>query len=300
MSLDAHEPDRSPHLTDPRATADAAEAWADDLAFVPADEPGEGQRWSTWHDVPALSHGPEPRPAWVVTAHAAWDTDLGPLKSGKEADCRLLERAVPGAETGDVGRHSLLVAKTYRDAEHRMFHRRATYVEGRRTRNSRDARALAKGTRHGQAVAAGQWANAEWEALGRLWRLGVPVPYPVQLDGLEILMEHVHVDGALAPRLANTQPGPRLLRAVWEQLTDALRLMTSAGLVHGDLSPFNLLLAGDRLVVIDVPQMVDLVANPQGLDLLHRDCVNVASWFVRRGLDVDAESLFAELVAVAY
>ncbi|SEQ13935.1 serine protein kinase RIO [Microlunatus flavus] len=270
------------------------------LSFTAVDEPGPGQRWSTWHDVVALSRGPEPRPGWVVTTHAAWDTDLGPLKSGKEADCRLLERAVPGSLPGDTGSHSLLVAKTYRDAEHRLFHRKATYVEGRRTRNSRDARAAAKGTRHGQAVAAGQWAGAEWEALYRLWQLGVPVPYPVQVDGLEILMEYVHVDGDVAPRLASTRPEPDLLRSVWEQLIEAMGRMAAAGLVHGDLSPYNLLLAGDRLVVIDVPQMVDLVANPLGFDLLHRDCVNAATWFVRRGLPVDADALFAELVATAY
>lgn len=270
------------------------------LSFVAVDEPGPGQRWTTWYDVTALARGPEPRPDWVVTTHAAWDTDLGALKSGKEADCRLLERAVPGSAPGEVGAHSLLVAKTYRDAEHRLFHRNATYVEGRRTRNSRDARAAAKGTRHGQAVAAGQWAWAEWEALNRLWQLGVPVPYPVQVDGLEILMEYVHDDGAVAPRLANTRPAPDLLGSVWEQLVDALRLMADAGLVHGDLSPYNLLLAGERLVVIDLPQLVDLVANPQGFDLLHRDCVNVATWFVRRGLAVDAEELFADLVAQAY
>jgi RIO kinase 1 len=270
------------------------------LSFLAVDEPGPGQRWTTWYDVTALSRGPEPRPGWVVTTHAAWDTDLGALKSGKEADCRLLERAVPGSGPGDTGAYSLLVAKTYRDAEHRLFHRKATYVEGRRTRNSRDARAAAKGTRHGQAVAAGQWALAEWEALNRLWQLGVPVPYPVQVDGLEILMEYVQAEGAVAPRLASTRPEPDLLRAVWDQLVDAMRLMAGAGLVHGDLSPYNLLLAGERLVVIDLPQLVDLVANPQGFDLLHRDCVNVTSWFVRRGLDVDAEELFAELVAAAY
>ena len=285
MSLDANPSDHS-HLTH-------------DVAFVPVDEPGPGQRWSTWHDVQALCHGPEPRPAWVVTAHAAWDTDLGPLKSGKEADCRLVERAVPGSTPADVGEHSLLVAKTYRDADHRTFRRNATYVEGRRVRNSRDTRAMAKSTRHGQAVAAGQWAGSEWDALCRLWQLGVPVPYPVQVEGLEILMEYVSVGGEAAPRLANTRPDADQLASVWDQLVEALRRMAAAGLVHGDLSPYNLLLAQGRLVIIDLPQMVDLVANPSGFDFLHRDCVNVATWFARRGLAVDAEELFADLVATA-
>ena len=230
--FDADPSDPDPFDADP---FDPDQFDPDHLSFQALDDPGPGQRWSTWLEVTGLSRGPEPRPDWVVTTRAAWDTDLGALKSGKEADCRLLERAVPGSSPGDLGQHSLLVAKTYRDAEHRLFHRKATYVEGRRTRNTRDARAAAKGSRHGQAVSAAQWAGAEWEALGRLWRLGVPVPYPVQVDGLEILMEYVHVDGSAAPRLASTRPEPDLLRAVWDQLVAAMRLMAGAGLVHGDL-----------------------------------------------------------------
>ncbi|SDE28051.1 serine protein kinase RIO [Auraticoccus monumenti] len=271
----------------------------DDLTFTSTTEPGPGQRWSTWSSVQAGRRGPEPRPPWVVTADAALDTDLGAVKSGKEADCFLLERAVPG----DPTRSALMIGKRYRDAENRLFHRNATYTEGRRTRNSRDARATARGTAYGREVSAGQWAAAEWAGLVRLWQLGVPVPYPVQLDGTELLMELVaDDDGQVAPRLAATRPAPALLASLWEQLEQAMTTMTRAGLVHGDLSPYNLLLAGERLVVIDVPQLVDLVANPQGAELLHRDCRNVTSWFARRGHgDADAaEELFARLLAVAW
>ena len=93
-----------------------------------------------------------------------------------------------------------------------------------------------------------------------------------------------------------------MLASAWDQLVDAMATMTQAGLVHGDLSPYNMLLAGDRLVIIDVPQLVDLIANPQGFDLLHRDCRNVASWFVRRGLGTPetADELFAQLMATAF
>lgn len=275
----------------------SAESWSfDDLTFVPTGEPGDGQRWSTWNAVQALCHGPEPRPDWIVTADAAIDTDLGALKSGKEADCFLIERAVPG----DDAQASLLVVKRYREAERRLFHRNAGYVEGRKTRNSRDARAMAKQTKHGRSISAMEWAGAEWDALCRLWRLGVPVPYPVQIDGVEILMEFIEVDGEVAPRLAACRPDPDLLADLWRQLTESMAVMAADGLVHGDLSPYNILLAGDRLVIIDLPQMVDLIANPQGFEFLHRDCTNVTNWFVRRGLEVDAEKLFAELVAAAY
>ena len=193
-----------------------------------------------------------------------------------------------------------MAAKRYRGEEHRSFHRSSTYTEGRRTRRSRDARALAKKTTHGRAVAAGQWATAEWDALVRFWLAGVPVPYPVQIDGTEILMELVTVDGEPAPRLARTRPDRELLVSYFDQLRSAITALASLGVAHGDLSPYNVLAAGERLVVIDLPQAVDLVANPAGLDFAMRDCHNVCSWFVARGLDVDEHDLFAELVAAAF
>lgn len=269
------------------------------VEFRALEDPGPDQRWSTWHDVEPLCRGPEPRPDWVVTSQAALDTELGVLKTGKEADVHLVERAVPDAPHQAV----LLAAKRYRDERHRAFHRSSTYVEGRRTRRSRDARALAKKTGHGRAVAAGQWAWAEWEALCRFWAVGVPVPYPVQIDGTEILMELVHLDGAAAPRLAQTRPGGRLLASYFEQVRDAMVVLARHGVAHGDLSPYNILAAGDRLVVIDLPQAVDLVANPSGADFLMRDCRNVCSWFAARGLNprlADEHALFAELMASAF
>jgi RIO kinase 1 len=259
------------------------------------DDPGDGQRFSTWMGVEPLCRGPEPRPDWVVTSQAAVDTELGVLKTGKEADVFLLERAVPGDPTQRV----VMAAKRYRGEEHRSFHRSTAYTEGRKTRNSRDARAVAKKTAHGRSVAAGQWAGAEWEALRRFWLAGVPVPYPVQVDGTEILMEFVSVDGEAAPRLAQTRPRGDLLRSYFDQLRDAMTALARAGIAHGDLSPYNVLAAGDRLVVIDLPQVVDIVANPTGMDFLMRDCHNVCQWFVARGLDVDEHDLFAELLACA-
>jgi RIO kinase 1 len=260
------------------------------------DDPGDGQRFSTWASVEPLSRGPEPRPAWLVTSQAALDTELGVLKTGKEADVHLLERAVPG----DPCQQVVMAAKRYRGEEHRAFHRSAAYTEGRRGRNSRDSRALAKKTDHGRALAASQWAYAEWDALCRLWRAGVPVPYPVQVDGTEILMELVTSGGEPAPRLAGSRPDAATLASYFDQLRDAMAVLAGMGVAHGDLSPYNVLAAGDRLVLIDLPQVVDLVANPAGADFLARDCRNVCSWFAARGLEVDEHALFADLLAQAF
>ena len=270
----------------------------DDSGCPPAHCADDSTRWSTYWDVERLCRGPEPLPDWVVTDRAAVDSELGILKTGKEADVFLLERSVPSAD--GTGPSTVMAAKRYRSEEHRSFHRSSAYTEGRRTRNSRDTRALAKRTAHGRAVAAGLWAQAEWEVLKQLWTLGVPVPYPVQIDGTEILMELVTVGGEVAPRLAQARPGRTLLESYFEQLREAMALLATHGIAHGDLSPYNILAAGDRVVIIDLPQAVDIVANPAGMDFLMRDCRNVAAWFVARGLEVDEHTLFAELLATAF
>lgn len=261
------------------------------------DAPPAGDRWSSWDDE-GVVRGPEPYPDWLVTELAAVDTELGILKTGKEADVHLLSRAVPG-----TGRECLLAAKRYRDSNHRLFHRDAGYLEGRRVRRSRENRAMARRTDFGRGIIAGQWAYAEFGAVCRLWELACDfgvrpfVPYPVQLLGTELLLELVGSDGEAAPRLAQLRPAPDELADLWRQLLDALRIMARAGLAHGDLSAFNLLVHDGRLVLIDLPQVVDVVANPQGPAFLARDVRNVATWFAGRGLSgVDAEELARDLL----
>ncbi len=268
-----------------------------DLHYTYIDDLPAGQRWSTWSSVVKSAHGPQPRPDWVITDDGAIDTELGILKTGKEADVFLIERAVPDV----TGRSSsILAAKRYRSAEHRQFHRDSSYTEGRRVRRSRDARAIAKGTAYGREASAGLWAQQEFGALSSLWSAGVPVPYPVQIDGTEILMEFIDVDGEAAPRLASTRPARALLRSYFEQLSEAMAVLARRGLAHGDLSPYNVLVQGERVVIIDLPQVLDIVGNPNGVDFLMRDCRNICSWFVSRGLDVDAEELLSELLAQAW
>ena len=261
-----------------------------------ADELGDGQQWSRWEDLETLMRGPEPRPDWVVTSSGAIDTELGVLKTGKEADVFLVERSDPHDSEGGV----VMAAKRYRDTDHRTFHRAASYTEGRSMKRSRDNRALKRKSTWGKQVAAGEWAISEWNALRRCWELGLPVPYPVQIDETEIMMEWITHDGETAPRLAQVRPDQDLLASYYEQLRDALGTMAQAGIVHGDLSPYNTLAAGDRLVIIDLPQIVDLVGNPQGMDFLLRDCANMCQWFRARGLDVDEQELFGDLMAHAF
>ncbi len=265
--------------------------------FSAVDETlGDDQRWSTWLAIERGARGPEPRPDWVVTDDSAVDTELGVLKTGKEADVFLVERA----SRTHPDQRVVMAAKRYRDADHRSFQRSTVYTDGRRVRDTRDMRAMSKGTAHGRAVAAGIWAAAEWDALGWLWSAGVPVPYPVQIDGTEILMEYISVDGAAAPRLAQTRPDPALRDAWFDQLREAMGVLARRHVTHGDLSPYNILAAGERLVIIDLPQVIDIVGNPRGLELLQRDCHNVCTWFKARGADVDEDELFGDLVAQAW
>jgi RIO kinase 1 len=233
-----------------------------------ATEPGEGQRWSTWPATIPTERGPEPRPDWLVTSAAAIDTELGVVKSGKEAGLFLIERAIPDAPADVPGNAVLLAAKRYRTSEHSDFHRSAIYTEGRGTRRSRDVRAVAKGTSFGRAVSRVQWAYAEFDALSRLTELGASVPYPVQVHETEVLMEFIGDGREAAPRLAQVRADAAELRELFQQVVDFMRTLAHAGLAHGDLSPYNLLVHHGRVVAIDLPQVVDLVSNPQGFDLL--------------------------------
>jgi len=258
------------------------------------DGPEVGDRWTSW-DASGVLHGPEPWPDWVITELAAVDTDLGILKTGKEADVYLVERAIP-----ETDRSVILAAKRYRLPEHRLFHRDAGYLDGRRVRATRVNRAMANRTSFGREMIAGQWAAAEFGALSRLWEAGVSVPYPMQLLGTELMLEFLgEPDGSAAPRLAELRPDRAELGELWRQLVEALSVLARLGLAHGDLSPYNLLVHRGKLVLIDLPQVVDIVINPAGSQFLARDVGVVAKWFTARGLELDADALVADLLSDA-
>jgi RIO kinase 1 len=253
------------------------------------DDPVDAITYSTYADA---THGPSPVPDWVMTSSAAVDDDLGVFKTGKEADVSLVRRT-------DGERSVLMAAKRYRESDHRMFHRDAGYLEGRRVRRSRENRAMATRTAFGRELIAGQWAVAEFAMLSTLWSAGAAVPYPVQLNGTELMMEFIGDDGGIAaPRLAQTRPDVGEANALFSQLRVALEHLVEVGYAHGDLSPYNILVQDGRLVLIDLPQAVDLVGNPQGLAYLQRDCDNVCAWFAARGVAADAHALFEELTRV--
>jgi RIO kinase 1 len=240
----------------------------------------EGDRWSTWDQSTAGQRGPRPHPGWLVTALGAVDTELGVLKTGKEADVFLLRRGVPGTDES-----CLLAAKRYRSSEHRLFHRDAGYLEGRRVKESRTNRAMANRSAFGRQMVAAQWADAEFGALCRLHDAGVPVPYPVQILGTEVLLEFIgEPDGTAAPRLAEIRTRGAELVPLWDQVVELLVTLARFGLAHGDLSAYNLLVHRGRVVVIDLPQVVDVVANPAGASFLERDASNVAKWFTGHDL----------------
>jgi len=255
-------------------------------AFDAVDGLADGDRWSSWDQSSTGDRGPKPYPRWLVTDLAAIDTELGILKTGKEADVYLLRRAVP-----DTGGSCLLAAKRYRAAENRLFHRDVEYLDGRRVRESRDNRAMAKRTATGRAIIAQQWARAELTALSRLYQADVPVPYPVQVTGTELLLEFIgEPDGTAAPRLAEIRPRGAELVSIWDQLVAALSVMANLGLAHGDLSAYNVLVHRGRAVLIDLPQVIDVIAHPRGPEFLDRDAANIARWFAARGLEGTAVS----------
>ncbi|GAB3429318.1 serine protein kinase RIO [Flindersiella endophytica] len=274
------EPDRAESHARGRLTEEARERLAEEREAVGTtdDGPGEGLKWSSWDD--AEARGPEPMPEWVITELAAVDRELGVLKTGKEAEVYLLERSLPETEAA-----TLMALKRYRAADHRNFHRDASYLEGRRVRASREMRAMEKRSAFGRNLIAQRWAIAEFDVLSTLWSAGAPVPYPVQRIGTEVMMEFIGTsDGTAAPRLAQTDPSESELVDLWEQLVEGLEAIGRQGWTHGDLSAYNVLVHKGELILIDLPQVVDIVSNPQGREFVRRDVQNIGGWFAARGL----------------
>jgi RIO kinase 1 len=193
------------------------------------------------------------------------------LKSGKEADVYVVRC---GAET--------LAAKVYKEAHPRSFRQAVDYTENRKVRNSRQARAMAKGTKFGRQSQEAAWQSAEVDALYRLAAAGVRVPAPHNfLDGV-LLMELVtDEDGDAAPRLNDVMFTPEQARAHHAMLLLQVVRMLCAGVVHGDLSEFNILLGADGPVIIDLPQAVDAAGNNHAQRMLLRDVVNLRDFFGR-------------------
>ena len=197
------------------------------------------------------------------------DEVVRPLMSGKEASVYVVRC---GSE--------LRCAKVYKEANKRGFRQAVQYQEGRKTRNSRDARAMAKGSKYGRKEQEDAWQNAEVAALFRLAAAGVRVPKPYDfLDGV-LLMEMVDDGyGDAAPRLNDVDLLPEDAREFHAFMIGEIVKMLCAGLVHGDLSEFNVLLGPDGPVIIDLPQAVDAAGNNHAFSMLERDVRNMAEYF---------------------
>ncbi|KDP84363.1 PA4780 family RIO1-like protein kinase [Cupriavidus basilensis] len=171
-------------------------------------------------------------------------------------------------------------AKVYKDAAQRSFRQAATYQEGRKVKGSRQARAMEKGTRYGRKVAEEAWHNAEVDALYRLAAAGVRVPRPhLCFEGVLLMELVVDADGNAAPRLNDVALSPELALEFHAALIGQVILMLCAGVVHGDLSEFNILVDAEGPVIIDLPQAVDAAGNNDASVMLERDVDNLAFYF---------------------
>jgi RIO kinase 1 len=173
-------------------------------------------------------------------------------------------------------------AKVYKEADQRSFRQAVDYTENRKVKNSRQARAMAKGTRFGRQAQEAAWQSAEVDALYRLAAAGVRVPKPYNFCDGVLLMELVcDAGGDAAPRLNDVDFSPEDARRHHQSLLQEVVRMLSAGVIHGDLSEFNILLADDGPVIIDLPQAVDAAGNNHAKRMLLRDVDNLRGFFGR-------------------
>ena len=206
------------------------------------------------------------------------DEALGRLKSGKEADVWLVRH-------GD----EVLCAKVYKDRQFRSFKNNTGYKEGRSVRNTRTQRAMDRGSRFGQAAAEEEWKSAESDALHTLYAQGVRVPAPVLFyEGILLMKLALDAEGHPAPRLIDAQVAREQAGALYSDLRSQAVKMLCCDLIHGDLSPYNVLVAADGPTLIDFPQVVSAAHNSTAEAFFKRDVENLIKFFA--GLDPALES----------
>jgi RIO kinase 1 len=201
------------------------------------------------------------------------DTVVRQLMSGKEAQAYVVRCTHDGASVTRC-------AKVYKEATQRSFRQAVDYTENRKVKNSRQARAMAKGTKFGRASQEAAWQSAEVDALYRLAAAGVRVPTPYNFHDGVLLMELVtDAEGDAAPRMNDVALTPESARAHHAMLLLQVVRMLCAGVVHGDLSEFNVLLGEEGPVIIDLPQAIDAAGNNHAHRVLLRDVANLRNFF---------------------
>lgn len=216
------------------------------------------------------------------------DEVLSQLMSGKEATVYVVR-------SGDATR----CAKVYKDAKQRSFRQAASYRDGRKVQNSRQARAMEKGSRYGRQMQEEVWQNAEVNALFQLANAGVRVPQPyICTDGVLLMELVVDAEGDVAPRLNDVDLTQERALQLHAMLLNQVVRMLCAGVIHGDLSEYNILLAADGPVIIDLPQAVDAAANTEACAMLVRDVNNLAAYFGRFAPELLSASYGKEIWAL--
>lgn len=216
------------------------------------------------------------------------DEVMRQLKSGKEASVYVVRC---GTE--------IRCAKVYKDMAQRSFQQRAQYQEGRKVRGSRNARAMAKSTRYGKKEQEAAWKNAEVDALYQLVAAGVRVPQPFGFFNGVLLMELVaDLDGQSAPRLGEVTLSTELALEYHRILIEQIVRMLCSGLIHGDLSEFNVLVGAQGPVIIDLPQAVNAAGNNNAFAMLDRDVRNVTATLGRFAPDLLSTQYAAEMWAL--
>ena len=171
-------------------------------------------------------------------------------------------------------------AKVYKEASQRSFRQAASYQEGRKVKNSRQARAMEKGTRYGRKMQEEVWQNAEVDALYRLAAAGVRVPKPyICFEGVLLMELLTDANGNAAPRLNDVPLNEAMALDYHAQLLKQVVLMLCAGVVHGDLSEYNILVDAAGPVIIDLPQAIDAAGNTEAGAMLERDVNNLRNFF---------------------